>query len=279
MALVLGVLLVLPSCGIPKLQQAEPARAAAGHLQRQSPAATTRRSSGGAEFFNDPHLTGLIDQALAGNQELKILNEDIRIANIEILARRGEYLPFVSFGSGAGLEKPSRFTPRRRRRGSTSSRPGQAFPEPLPDFLVATNVSWEIDIWRKLRNARDAASLRYLGTRRRAELRRHAPRRRGRRELLRAAGARQSAGDARSEPSRSRSKSLETAKAMKEAARDTELAVQRFQAEVRKNQSEKLIIQQEIVEVENRINFLARPLPAARRTQFRRISSICNCTR
>jgi hypothetical protein len=35
--------------------------------------------------------------------------------------------------------------------------------------------------------------------------------------------------------------SLKVAQAKKEAARGTELAIQRFQAEVRKNQSEKLI--------------------------------------
>ena len=46
-----------------------------------------------------------------------------------------------------------------------------------------------------------------------------------------------------------------------EAARGTELAVQRFQAEVRKNQSEKLIVRQEIIEVENRINFLVGRFP------------------
>jgi outer membrane protein TolC len=54
---------------------------------------------------------------------------------------------------------------------------------------------------------------------------------------------------------------LETAKVMKEAARGTELAVQRFEAEVHKNRSERLIIQQEIVEVENRLNFLAGRFP------------------
>lgn len=48
---------------------------------------------------------------------------------------------------------------------------------------------------------------------------------------------------------------------MKEAARGTKLAVQRFQAEVRKNQSEKLIIQQEIIQTENRINFLLGRYP------------------
>ena len=56
-------------------------------------------------------------------------------------------------------------------------------------------------------------------------------------------------------------KSLEVATAMKEAARGTELAVQRFQAEVRKNQSQKLIIQQVIVEAENRINFIVGRFP------------------
>ncbi len=54
---------------------------------------------------------------------------------------------------------------------------------------------------------------------------------------------------------------LMLAKANKEAARGTELAVQRFQAEVCKNQSEKLILVQEIVEAENRINFLHGRFP------------------
>ena len=51
------------------------------------------------EFFNDPMLTSLVDQALVDNQELKILAQDIRIANNEVLARRGAYFPFISFES------------------------------------------------------------------------------------------------------------------------------------------------------------------------------------
>jgi outer membrane protein TolC len=60
--------------------------------------------------------------------------------------------------------------------------------------------------------------------------------------------------------------SLKVAEAQKEGARGTELAVQRFLAEVRKNQSQKLIIYQEIIETENRINFLCGryPQPVAR---------------
>ena len=56
-------------------------------------------------------------------------------------------------------------------------------------------------------------------------------------------------------------RSLEIAKARKESARGTELGVLRFQAEVRRNQSEKLIVNQDIIVAENRINFLANRYP------------------
>jgi outer membrane protein TolC len=55
--------------------------------------------------------------------------------------------------------------------------------------------------------------------------------------------------------------SLEVAQAQKAAARGTELGVQRFLAEVRKNESQRLIVRQRIIEVENRINFLAGRFP------------------
>ena len=56
-------------------------------------------------------------------------------------------------------------------------------------------------------------------------------------------------------------RSLEIAKARKEAARSTELGVLRFQAELQRNYSEKLIINQAIIEGENRINFLVNRYP------------------
>jgi NodT family efflux transporter outer membrane factor (OMF) lipoprotein len=212
------------------------------------------------EFFDDPNLTGLIDQALTGNQELKILEQDIKIAYYEVQARRGSYLPFMNWGAGAGLEKPSLFTPQGAVEDQLQVLPGKSFPDPLPNFLVATNITWEVDIWRKLRNARDAASLRYLGTndgRNYIVTRLVAEIAENYYELL-ALDNRLKAFDKTIEI---QEKSLEQSKARKEGARGTELAVQRFQADVRKNQSEKLIIQQQIIEVENRINFLVGRYP------------------
>jgi NodT family efflux transporter outer membrane factor (OMF) lipoprotein len=224
--------------------------------------AHTENSSaiGFLEFFNDPALTGLIEQALVGNQDLNILAEDIRIACNEVQARQGEYLPFATVGAGAGVVKPGAFT----RAGAVEEQleitPGRAFPTPLPDFLVATNISWEIDIWRKLRNAKDAAALRFLATQegRNYVVTRLVAEIADEYYALLALDNRLTTLDRTIEIQQH---SLEVAQAMKAAGRSTELAVQRFQAEVRKNQSEKLIVRQEIVEVENRINFLAGRFP------------------
>jgi NodT family efflux transporter outer membrane factor (OMF) lipoprotein len=211
-------------------------------------------------FFNDPYLLSLIDQAFAGNQELKILSEEIQIARNEVSSRSGEYRPFVSLGAGAGAEKSGVFT----RGGAVEEQleiaPGRDFPDPLPNFLVAANVSWELDIWKRLRNAQNAAAMRFLGTqegRNYIVTRLVADVAENYYELL-ALDNRQITLDRTIEIQK---QSLQIAEAKKLAGRGTELAVQRFQAEVRKNQSEKLILDQEIIEAENRINFLLGRYP------------------
>ena len=270
-AIACSILLVLPSC-IPNLRHPEPGpdlpeasisvSGSGPDLPEVFEATSSENSSQVRieEFFNDPMLTSLIDQALVGNQELRILNEDIQIASNEILARQGAYLPFVTVGGGAGLNKFSHFTPEGAGIRDDPFLPGQYFPNPLPNFLVGPNFFWQMDIWRQLRNARDAAALRYLGT---SEGRNYFVTR------LVAEIAENYYGlmalDKRLEnldrTIALQEQSLEIAKAKKEAARGTELAVQRFLAEVRKNQSEKLIVKQEIIEAENRINFLVGRFP------------------
>ncbi len=62
---------------------------------------------------------------------------------------------------------------------------------------------------------------------------------------------------------------LEIVKLQKQAAKVTELAVRRFEAEVFKNQSRQFYIAQQIIETENRINFLVGrfPQPVLRNSQ------------
>ena len=249
----------MSGCGIPQLRSSDPTP----NLPETFLGDSNEENSsllGIDEFFDDLILTNLIDQGLAGNQELKMLAQDIAMANNDVLAKSGSYLPFVTIGGGAALEKPSAYT----RAGAVDNNlqflPGQNFPTPLPDFLGAANVSWQIDIWRQLRNARDAATLRYFAT---AEGRNYVVTR------LVAEIAENyftlMALDKRIENLDRiislQEQSLKVAIAKKDAGQGNELAVKRFQAEVQKNQSEKLIINQDIIVTENRINFLVGRFP------------------
>src|SRR5436305_15267450 len=78
------MLLVLPSCGIPPLRPAEPAPVLPPTFNGE----TSAESSAGLgiqEFYNDPLLLCLINQALAYNRELKTVTEDVVIASNEVL--------------------------------------------------------------------------------------------------------------------------------------------------------------------------------------------------
>jgi NodT family efflux transporter outer membrane factor (OMF) lipoprotein len=262
----LGCFVASQGCRIPEIckPQVGPRTPAAFLVNNDANHETTSLENsaqlGWCEFFNDANLQVLISEALSGNQELKILAQDIRIAYNEYNARRGSIFPFVNIGAKSGIEKSSRFTRNGAVENQLSPAPGRGFPEPLPSFLIAADVSWEVDIWRRLRNARDAATLRYLGTqagRNFVITRLVAEVAECYYELL-ALDNRLQILDRTIEIQQT---SLETAKALKEAARGTELAVQRFQAEVQKNQSLRWLIIQQITESENRLNRLAGRFP------------------
>ncbi len=136
----------------------------------------------------------------------------------------------------------------------------QAFPEPLPDLMVAARASWELDVWGRLRNAKKAALMRYLGTvegRNFAVTRLVAEIANSYFELL--------ALDQQLEILRNnigiQQDALEIVRMEKQAAKVTELAVRRFEAEVLRNRSLLFEVQQRIVETENRINFLVGRYP------------------
>ena len=115
-------------------------------------------------FFTDPYLSQLIDTALQHNQEYNITLQEINIAKNEIRARTGEYQPFLGLGAGGGVEKVGRYTRSGSVEESNEIQPGKRFPSPLPDYMIGLNASWELDIWKKLHNAKKSAMLRYLSS-------------------------------------------------------------------------------------------------------------------
>ena len=115
-------------------------------------------------FFTDTNLVKLIDTALANNQELMITLQEIEIAKNDIRAKKGALLPTLDGGLGVGADKVGRYTSQGAGDESTEITPGKKVPEILGDFRVGVNMEWEIDIWKKLRNAKKAAVKRYLAT-------------------------------------------------------------------------------------------------------------------
>ena len=206
-------------------------------------------------------------QALANNRELKILNEDIRIAHNEVLSRSGAYLPFVTAGGNAGLNRFSKFTLPGAGIRDDAYLPGNFFPNPLGDFGLGVNLTWRLDIYRQLRNARDAAGLRDIAAidRRNFFVTRLVADIADNYYGLIALDKRLENLDRVIELNEN---SLKIALARLQFARGNLLAVQRFEAEVRKNQSQKLIVNQDIVQFGNRINFLVNrfPVPVERMT-------------
>jgi NodT family efflux transporter outer membrane factor (OMF) lipoprotein len=214
------------------------------------------------EFFRDPYLAALIDSALRNNQELNITLREITIAQNEIRARKGEYLPFLGAGAEGGFEKPGKYTPIGALEENVNVREGEKFPDPLPNYMIGLNASWEVDIWKKLRNARKSAVHRYLSsvegknfmvTNLIAEIATSYY------ELM----ALDNQLDILRQNIEIQTNALEIVKLQKLAARVTELGVRRFEAEVLKNQSRIFYIQQNIVELENHINFLVGRFPQA----------------
>src|SRR5689334_9862103 len=84
------------------------------------------------EFFTDPNLAALIDTALHNNQEFNIVTQEIQIAQNEVRGRKGEYLPFLSIGAGAGVDKVGQYTRNGAVEENLEVAPERAFPEPLP---------------------------------------------------------------------------------------------------------------------------------------------------
>lgn len=212
------------------------------------------------DFFSDPNLVTLIDTALANNQELNIMLQQISMTKNEIQAKKGEYLPFVNLYAGAEVEKVGEFTRNGAVEENLNVHEDEEFPDPLTNFQVGISASWELDVWKKLRNRKKAAVLEYLAT---IE---------GKNFMvtqlvseIASAYYELMALDNQltiiEQNLHLQQDALKMVKLQKEAARVTQLAVRRFDAEVLKNQSNKYKIKQRIVETENLINFLVGRYP------------------
>lgn len=252
-------LFFLAACNIPMLvgkNENKLVPAAYGNSQDSSSSAQISWR----KYFEDPYLVALIDTALQNNQELNIVKQEIEISKNEIRARKGEYLPFVGLSGGIGYEKIGKYTWRGGVEENLDIKENARAIESNSDFIVGPSASWELDVWRKLRNAKDAAVQRYLAsmegrnflvTNLIAEIANSYY------ELI----ALDNMLDIVQKNITIQSDALAIVKAQKEAAKVTLLAVNRFEAQLLQTKNLQYAIRQNIIETENRIHFLTGRFP------------------
>ncbi|RYY40473.1 MAG: TolC family protein [Chitinophagaceae bacterium] len=259
-------LIILSACKVPALVQVQPHNALPARFSEGD--SSVAAAPGWRQFFPDANLQHLIDTALARNQELMITYQELQVVRNEVLLRQAALRPSVAARLGMGVEKVGRYTSQGAGDASTEIEDGKEMPEPLPDFTGALYARWEADIWKKLRTAKQAAVARYLATQE------------GRNFLQ--TGVLSEVASAYYEllaldnqlaiverNGALQQNALELMKVQKEASRVTELAVQKFSAEVFHTQSLAFDLRQQIRETENRINLLLGryPQPVARAKQ------------
>ena len=210
-------------------------------------------------FFKDPYLIALIDTALVNNQELNVLKQEIEISKNEVMARKGEYLPFLRLGAGAAAVKAGKYTWDGIAEEDLKKNPDGSR-KYIGEFMGGGLFSWELDVWKKLRNAKQAAAMRYMSS---IEGRNFAVTNiiaeivGSYYELL----ALDNMLIIINQNIELQKNVFQIVKQEKEAAKVTQLAVNRFEAQLLYTTNLQYEIKQSIVEAENRINFLVGRFP------------------
>ncbi|MHA4845599.1 efflux transporter outer membrane subunit [Flavitalea antarctica] len=217
-------------------------------------------------FFSNQKLTSLIDLALNHNPDLLITMQRIEMANAMLMARKGAFYPTVDAVAAAGVEKFGDYTLNGVGNFDTNLSPNlakeQRIPNPTPEFLLGLRSSWEIDLWGKLKNQKNAANARYLKEQHSAIFLK---------TLIVAEVAKLYYNLAALDSEMGiiqknialQENALEIVKVQKEAGRATELAVQQFNAQLLFTKAAAYRVKQDIVAAEMDLNNLLGRFPAS----------------
>ena len=212
------------------------------------------------EFFQDPMLQTLIETALQNNQDLKITLQELAIARSAINAKQAALLPSVTANIGAGVSKVGRYTAEGAGNVGTEMTPGHKIPTVIPDLSPSLQVDWTIDLWNKLNSGKKAAVERYMAS--------EAGQRAIKSQLVADVAenyylllALDYKLSVMQQYISLQKDAVRIARIQKEADADTQLAVEKFDAELAKAQADEYLLRQSIVETENNLNLLLGRFP------------------
>ena len=259
LAVVLATLLCMGACKTPQATTLpkDTLKASLASMSRDS---SVTVSPAWRDFFQDSVLRSLIDTALQNNHDLKITLQELAIAKSAITAKQGALLPSVSANLGAGISKVGRYTAEGAGNVGTELTPGRKIPTVIPDLAPTLQMDWTIDLWGKLNSDKKSAVERYLASE---------------------AGQRAIKSQLVADVAENyyvllaldykllvmqqyialQKNAVRIARIQKEADADTQLAVEKFEAELAKAQADEYVLRQSIIETENNLNLLLGRLP------------------
>lgn len=157
--------LLLPLCALPACSLAPAYHRPVPAIPATLPAAgqPAPASLSYRDVFRDARLVALIDQALANNQDLKAALANVASARAQARITEADLFPQVDGNAGLTTGDSSNNT-----RGSsstgTSTGNGASTGGRRTSYNANLGVSWEIDLFGRLRSLSDAAFDQYLGT-------------------------------------------------------------------------------------------------------------------
>ena len=107
-------------------------------------------------FFTEKDIIKLIDSAVVRNNDLQIATKNIEIAQYRFTQSKWNNVPQVNLGVNASSSNPSD-------NSFTGKNLGQALGQNhINDFTAGATLSWEADIWGKIKNQKKGAYAEYL---------------------------------------------------------------------------------------------------------------------
>jgi NodT family efflux transporter outer membrane factor (OMF) lipoprotein len=101
------------------------------------------------EVFHDPQLNELESQVSISNQNLAVAEAQYREALALVQSARAAYFPTVTAGPSVSNSRASSTY------ATFAKAPGSN--PPVPDYLLSGTISWELDIWGKVRRSVEAS--------------------------------------------------------------------------------------------------------------------------
>ncbi|MET3035445.1 efflux transporter outer membrane subunit [Chryseobacterium sp. NRRL B-14859] len=110
------------------------------------------------QFFSDPILQELIEKGIKNNYDLQIALKQVAASQEKLKQAKYMQYPDVGFGVSGQISKPSKNSMNGQ---SLNLFLGQSHVE---DYNAAFNLSWEADIWGKIKNQQEVSRMQYLQT-------------------------------------------------------------------------------------------------------------------